>query len=202
VTYETVPSDYACLQIRTVPETGGDTMWASAYEAYDRLSPAMQVFLEGLTATHVGRVFLDIATKLQLPVREPRGSPLNVGQDLKSSHPVIRTHPITGWRGLFVNKEFTTRINEVSKTESDMLLEYLFRVVALNQNLQVRFHWEPNSLAIWDNRCTWHAITFDVDNVKREGSRALSLGEQPFFDPKSVSRQTALAAQAKAAAAA
>lgn len=152
MTYETVPSDYACLQIRTLPPTGGDTMWASAYEAYDRLSPAMQTFLEGLTALHRGDVFLQIATKLKLPVREPRGTPENVGQDLTAVHPVIRTHPITGWKGLFVNKEFTRRIVELSKTESDALLEYLFRIVALNQNLQVRFRWEENNLAIWDNR--------------------------------------------------
>lgn len=148
-----MPSDYACLQIRTVPETGGDTLWASAYEAYDRLSPAMRKHLEGLTALHKGLGFIQLARKFGIPeFRENRGSPENVGQDLEAIHPVVRTHPITGWKGLFVNREFTQKIMELTPAESDNLLEFLFGVVSDNQDIQVRFRWEPNSVAIWDNR--------------------------------------------------
>lgn len=77
----------------------GDTLWASAYEAYDRLSPALQSFLETLTATHVGQNFIDLALKTGATLRSPRGAPENIGEDLTSVHPVVRTNPVTGWKG-------------------------------------------------------------------------------------------------------
>lgn len=130
VSFENVPSDYACLSIRTFPENGGgDTLWASSYEAYDRLSPAMQQMLEGLTATHTGEKFVELARLKGEPLRENRGSPENIGQDLVARHPIIRTNPVTGWKGLFVNGEFTRRINEVTQGESDALLAFLFEHV-------------------------------------------------------------------------
>ncbi len=104
ITFENRPSDYAVLQIKTLPPVGGDTLWASAYEAYDRLSPAYQKFLEGLTATHRGDFFVAGAAKAGIKLRENRGSPKNVGQDLEAVHPVIRTNPVTGWKGIFVNR--------------------------------------------------------------------------------------------------
>lgn len=183
-------ADYACLQIRTVPETGGDTLWASAYDAYDRLSPHMRAYLEGLTALHKGVGFIQLAQKFGIPeFREKRGSPENVGQELEAIHPVVRTNPITGWKGLFVNREFTQRIVELTPAESDNLLEFLFNTVSDNHDVQVRFRWEPNSVAIWDNRCTFHTATFDLDNNVREGTRGLSLGEKPYLDPKSTTRR-------------
>lgn len=133
ITFENVPSDYASLQIRKLPaQGGGDTLWASAYEAYDRLSPAYQKFLEGLTATHIGQGFIDIANRStpKQTFRENRGSPENVGQDLKTVHPVIRTNPVTGWKGLFVNRGFTKRINELTKGESDEVLDFLWEHIS------------------------------------------------------------------------
>lgn len=174
---------------------GGDTLWASAYEVYDRLSPAFQRFLEGLTALHVGQGFLDLAKAANIsPLRENRGSPENVGQSLETIHPVIRTNPITGWKGVFVNRGFTRRIVELSKTESDQVLEFLYETISANHDLQVRFRWEKDSLAIWDNRSTFHTATEDVeDGTLREGTRSVSIGEKPYFDPKSSSRRDALA---------
>ncbi|BEJ02979.1 hypothetical protein CcaverHIS641_0101540 [Cutaneotrichosporon cavernicola] len=198
ITFENVPSDYASLVIRTLPTVGGDTLWASAYDAYDRLSAPLQSFLESLKAEHSGENFLRLnAVYGGNPVREPRGAPENVGQDLLAVHPVIRTNPVTGWKGLFVNKAFTTRILELSKSESDALLEFLFDHVSANHDIQVRFRWEKNSLAIWDNRSTFHAATADLDGVLREGTRSVSLGERPFFDPQSRSRREDLEARAK-----
>lgn len=131
ITFENVPSDYASLQIRQLPEGGGgDTLWASAYEAYDRLSPAYQRFLEGLTATHQGTGFLEIAKRNEQIIRDKRGSPENNTQDLLAVHPVIRTNPVTGWKGLFVNRGFTKKVNELTKPESDALLEYLFNHIS------------------------------------------------------------------------
>lgn len=155
-----MPSDYASLVIRTEPDIGGDTLWASAYEAYDRLSPAYQKFLEGLTALHKGVGFLDLAKRANIsPLRENRGSPENVGQDLETVHPVIRTNPVTGWKGVFVNRGFTQRIVELSKPESDKVLEFLYTTISANHDLQVRFRWEKDSLAIWDNRSSFHTAT-------------------------------------------
>lgn len=211
ITFENVPSDYATLQIRQMPPVGGDTLWASAYEAYDRLSPAYQRFLEGLTATHVGQHFVDLAKRNEkIVMRENRGSPENIGQDLTAVHPIVRTNPVTGWKGLFVNREFTKQVNGLTKGESDALLEFLFDHIssvsffskhqsfksANNQNhdLQVRFRWEANSLAIWDNRSTFHAATHDLDEIKRTGTRSVSLGERPYLDPKSTGRREGLKA--------
>ncbi|KAG7528254.1 hypothetical protein FFLO_06286 [Filobasidium floriforme] len=189
VTFETKPSDYATLQIRTFPAVGGDTLWASAYEAYDRLSPYYQKFLEGLTAFHSAPFFVEQAKNKGVPVRENRGSPDNKGQHLTNSHPVIRTNPVTGWKGLFVNRGFTKKINELNQDESDHLLEFLFAHVASNHDLQARFRWEPNNLAIWDNRSAFHAATYDLGDDVRIGTRSVSVGEKPYFDPESKSRR-------------
>jgi alpha-ketoglutarate-dependent taurine dioxygenase len=93
ISFEPVPSDYAMLKIHTLPPTGGDTLWASGYEIYDRLSPAMQTFLEGLTATHDAKFFLEEAQRLGNPIRKDiRGTALNSGDALTATHPVIRTN--------------------------------------------------------------------------------------------------------------
>ncbi|KAF8918711.1 hypothetical protein CPB85DRAFT_1430406 [Mucidula mucida] len=191
ITFERVPSDYAILKMHTLPEVGGDTLWASGYEAYDRLSPAMQKFLEGLHAVHNATFFIEYAKKHGLAVQDPRGAPDNYGTDLTAVHPVIRTNPVTGFKSLFVNKSFTTRIVELTKDESDDILNYLARHVSENHDLQVRFRWGKNDLAIWDNRSTFHTATNDY-NALRQGNRIVSLGERPFFDPNSRSRREAL----------
>jgi len=194
ITFEPVPSDYAMLKIHTLPETGGDTLWASGYEIYDRLSAPMQVFLEGLTATHDAKFFLEEAERLGNPVRKGiRGHELNQGEGLTAVHPVIRTNPVTGWKSVFVNKGFTRRINGVTRDESDMLLKYLFDLVVHNHDAQVRFKWNKNDLAIWDNRSNWHCATYDYA-AARAGDRVCSLGEAPYFDPSSKSRKEAMMA--------
>ena len=220
ITFEKTPSDYAILKIHTLPgESGGDTLWASAYEAFDKLSPAYKTFLEGLTAVHDATHFKVIADRFGKPIRSiERGAPDNHGLDLVAVHPVIRTNPVTGWKGLFVNRgysltywgivnlRFTKRIVELTKDESDDVLEYLFRHVAENHDLQVRFKWNKNDLAIWDNRSSYHTATYslylamlmcseDYDNI-RTGDRVVSLGETPYFDKNSKSRREALAATA------
>ncbi|CAD0097222.1 unnamed protein product, partial [Aureobasidium vineae] len=179
ITFEPVPSDYAMLKIHTLPQTGGDV----SYEVYDRLSPALAQFLEGLTATHEAKFFHEEAARLGNPLRTTiRGSPLNQGPALEAVHPIIRTNPVTGWKSVYVNRGFTRRINGVTKDESDVLLQYLFNV---------RFKWNKNDLAIWDNRSTWHTATYDYE-AARAGDRVCSLGEKPFLDPASSSRRDAL----------
>ncbi|KKY17020.1 putative alpha-ketoglutarate-dependent taurine dioxygenase [Phaeomoniella chlamydospora] len=167
-------------------------LWASGYEIYDRLSPNMQQFLEGLTATHDAKFFLEEAERLGNPLRTGiRGSPLNHGSDLQAVHPVIRTNPVTGWKSVYVNKGFTKRINGVTKDESDFLLGYLFNLLTQNHDAQVRFKWNKNDLAIWDNRSNWHCATYDYE-AARAGDRVCSLGEAPYLDLNSKGRREAL----------
>ncbi|KAK0703884.1 alpha-ketoglutarate-dependent taurine dioxygenase [Lasiosphaeria miniovina] len=192
ISFEPVPSDYAMLKIHTLPATGGDTIWASGYEVYDRLSPPLRAMLAGLTATHDATFFLDEAARLGNPIRQgERGSPLNQGKALTAVHPVIRTNPATGWNSVYVNKGFTKRINGVTKDESDVLLAYLFNLVTQNHDAQVRFRWRQNDLAIWDNRSTWHCATYDYAEA-RAGDRVCSLGEAPYLDPAATGRREAL----------
>ncbi|EIW73965.1 taurine catabolism dioxygenase TauD TfdA [Coniophora puteana RWD-64-598 SS2] len=191
ITFERVPSDYAILKMHTLPKVGGDTLWACGYEAYDRLSPAMKKFLEGLTAVHNAQFFVDMAKAMGHPIQDNRGSPENNGGDLTAVHPVIRTHPVTGYKTLFVNKTFTKRIIELTPEESDALLDYLFRHISENHDLQVRYRWEMNDIALWDNRCTFHTATNDYAD-DRAGQRAVGVGEKPYFDAASKSRREAL----------
>ncbi|KAB5547078.1 alpha-ketoglutarate-dependent taurine dioxygenase [Coniochaeta sp. 2T2.1] len=182
ISFEPVPSDYAMLKIHTLPATGGDTLWASGYEIYDRLSEPIREMLKGLTATHDAKFFLDEAERLGNPIRAgERGSPLNFGSGLVATHPVIRTNPVTGWNSVYVNKGFTKRINGVTRDESDVLLAYLFNLVTQNHDAQVRFKWRKDDLAIWDNRSTWHCATYDYEQA-RAGDRVASLGEAPYLD--------------------
>ncbi|GAA5878129.1 hypothetical protein JCM8547_005635 [Rhodosporidiobolus lusitaniae] len=194
ITFEPHPSDFAILQLWQLPENGGDTLWASAYEAYDRLTPAMQNFVEGLTAVNDGNGFHNRAKELGRPIHEgPRGHPVNVGNDLSTVHPVVRTNPVTGWKGLFVNNAFTKRIVELNLDESDLLLKYLFSIVDRNHDLQVRFKWDLNDTAVWSNAATFHTVTTDYEGLDvRKGNRTVSLGERPFLDPKSTGRREAL----------
>ncbi|ETN40932.1 uncharacterized protein HMPREF1541_05212 [Cyphellophora europaea CBS 101466] len=195
ITFERVPSDYAILKIVQVPEdAGGDTLWASGYEAYDRLSPAYKKLAESLTATHYQPNFNKIAKEHgeELLV-EDRGAPENSGLDFKASHPVIRTNPVTGWKGLFAAGGQVEHgwIDGVTPRESDDLKKYFLDLISQNHDLQVRFKWNKNDLAIWDNRSVFHTATNDYYG-KRSGNRVVSLGEVPFYDPNSKSRRESL----------
>ncbi|KAF2716404.1 taurine catabolism dioxygenase [Polychaeton citri CBS 116435] len=193
ITFEPVPSDYAILRLTELPETGGDTLWASGYDIYDRISPAYQKFLESLTATYAQPIFEESAKKngFELYSAE-RGSPENVGSDLKAIHPVVRTNPVTGWKSIFSVGHHTKRINEITEAESDHLLKWFVQLITENHDLQVRYRWQnENDVAIWDNRSAYHTATYDYDGA-RTGQRAVSLGERPYLDSQSTGRQEAL----------
>ncbi|RFU31457.1 hypothetical protein B7463_g4892, partial [Scytalidium lignicola] len=194
MTFEHVPSDYAVLKMRIVPPTGGDTIWASGYEMYDRLSKPYQKFLESLTAKHANPDFIESSKRVGFEIHPgPRGALENVGQDLIASHPVIRTNPVTGWKSVYGALNQIQQLNELTKQESDEVLKYLGQLVTNNHDLQVRFKWGVDDVAIWDNRSTFHTGTGDVDvNHIRTGNRAVSMGEVPYLDPLSTSRREAL----------
>lgn len=158
IQFEPVPADYTSLRLTQLPESGGDTLWASGYEIYDRFSPAYQKFFEGLTATFSGDGFLRAAEANPEKVKiyqEKRGSPLNVGKELKAVHPVVRTNPVTGWKSIFALGPFPKYINELNDDESAELLKKFRSVITENHDLQVRFRWRnKNDLGeFWSVGC-------------------------------------------------
>ncbi|KAI1425730.1 TauD-domain-containing protein [Xylaria sp. FL1777] len=197
ITFEPVPSDYALLRLVELPKTGGDTLWASGYEVYDRLSPPVQKFLEGLTSHCAQPAFNESAAFNGFEIYAgERGAPENVGESLEARHPVIRTNPVTGWKSVFAVGNHVQRIEGLTDDESRHFLAWFVDLVVQNHDLQVRNRWQNvNDLAIWDNRSVYHAATPDYQEAfgEREGSRAVSLGERPYFDPLSTGRKEALA---------
>lgn len=155
------------LHLETVPSRGGDTLFASMYAAYDALSERMRAFLDGLTAKHESDYtgqYGDHKPQREFP---------------KASHPVIRTHPVTGRKALFVNAGFTRRIEGLSRHESRALLDLLFEHVK-NPAFQCRFQWQPYSIAMWDNRCVQHVAVWDYYPETRSGIRVTVKGDRPF----------------------
>jgi len=198
ITFEPVPSDYAILRLVQLPETGGDTLWASGYELYDRLSKPYQKFFEGLDATYAQPGFGLSAKENGFELySKPRGAPENVGSELIATHPVIRTNPVTGWKSIFAVGHHVQQINGLTPEESRKALDWFVQLIVENHDLQVRHRWQnPNDLAIWDNRSVYHTATYDYQGLgERLGQRAVSLGERPYLDPNSSSRREALATQ-------
>ena len=160
------------LQIHILPPCGGDTMFSNMYAAYDALSDAMKTFLDGLSATHASEHIY-------------RGRYADRGQkdsDIafpSASHPVVRTHPQTGRKALFVNRTFTTRINELSEEESSAVLKMLFEHAESIQ-FQIRFRWSKNDMAFWDNRCCMHRAIWDYWPEERKGRRVTIKGDRPL----------------------
>ena len=157
------------LYIRQCPPRGGDTLFANMYAAYEALSDRLKEYLEGLTARHDGEHY--------------RGQYKNFGiQDKESypsaDHPVVRTHPVTGRKALYVNKGFTRYINGLPRDESDGILRYLYEHMA-NPLFQCRFRWQENSIAFWDNRCVQHHAMWDYWPHTRAGTRVTVKGERP-----------------------
>jgi taurine dioxygenase len=155
-----IPPLGSILYNHTVPpDGGGDTLFASMYQAYDELSPTMKSFLDNLTATHDG-------TRAFGP-----GAPVNV-------HPVIPRHPVTGKKLIYVNPGQTSHINELSEGESKAVLAYLYEHCA-DLRWQVRFRWRAHSIAFWDNRCAWHRAIWDYFPNVRSGYRVQIKGAAP-----------------------
>ncbi len=151
------PPKAAMLRAVQLPDIGSDTCWASMYAAYEALSPPLQRMLEGLTATH------DLTGPLVRAIAG--GHSISGLQEAQAawpprSHPVVCRHPDTGRRLLFVNSNFTTGIDGLAEAESEALLHFLFDHVR-SPEFQVRFRWERDSVAFWDNRCTQHYALAD-----------------------------------------
>jgi taurine dioxygenase len=153
VTFRAKPSVASILRARVLPPLGGDTLWADTVAAYAGLPQPVKDRIEGLDAEH------DIVRSFGGRVSEDRRAQL--ARDFPPvRHPVVRSHPETGDRALYVNYTFTTRILGASEEESDSLLRLLFDRIKVPE-YQLRFRWTPNAIAIWDNRSTQHYAVGD-----------------------------------------
>jgi taurine dioxygenase len=162
VTFSPSPPIASILQIVRCPPSGGDTMWSNQYLAYEALSAPLRELLDGLTAVHV--------------FAHPDGSYRS-----EAEHPVVRTHPVTGRRSLYVNRMFTRRIPQLRQEESDLLLGHLFTVSERPERV-CRFRWSPGAIAWWDNRATQHYAINDYTE-RRIGQRVTILGDDPQGEP-------------------
>jgi taurine dioxygenase len=159
------------LQIHVLPEIGGDTLFANMSTAFDTLSAPMKGMLSGLTALHESE-------HVYRGRYSDRGVEDRATVYPKAVHPVIRTHPETGRKAVFVNRTFTTRINELSQAESDAVLGLLFDHCE-QIDFQIRFRWERNDVAFWDNRCVMHRAVWDYWPHERKGRRVTIQGDRP-----------------------
>ncbi len=165
------------LHAVVVPDGGGDTMWACNYSAYETLSEDMQRILRGLTCTHsILRYYLPIIRNWE--DGEEKKCEFEVAFP-PVSHPLVRTHPKTGRKSLFVNRFFTDHINGFTAKESASLLEFLYQHIETPE-FCVRLRWRPGTLAIWDNRCTSHYALADYWPQHRRMQRASVSGDDPF----------------------
>ncbi len=157
ITFERHPSKFAILQAKVVPPVGGDTMWSNAYKGYEELSAPLRALCDGLTAFH------DAGPHLR--------------PDKGYVHPVVRVHPETGRRSLFVNEHFTRRIVELSAAESDLLLRHLTSWIQ-QPRFTMRYSWSAGTIAMWDNRCTQHHVLNDFEG-DRMIQRVTVMGDDP-----------------------
>ena len=177
VTFSPSPPIASILQIVRCPPSGGDTMWSNQYLAYEAVSEPLRDLLDGLTALHL--------------FAHPNGSFRS-----EAEHPVVREHPDTGRRSLYVNRMFTTRIPQLTKDESDLLLNHLF---ALSERPErtCRYRWVPGAIALWDNRATQHFAVNDYTE-RRVGQRVTILGDKPQGNEPRWSHHTATESAATA----
>jgi taurine dioxygenase len=159
------------LIAREVPPYGGDTLFASGYAAYDALSDGMKALLEPLRAVNSSTKAEKTRTREDRAANEPR-------QVLEAEHPVIRTHPETGRKALYVNGGHSLRFVDMTEEESAPLLDYLFRHQA-KPEFTCRFSWEPGSVALWDNRCALHNPINDYHGFRRIMHRVTLAGDRP-----------------------
>jgi taurine dioxygenase len=178
VTFSQTPPTAGVLAAKRLPRTGGDTLWSSNSAAFEALSEPLRQMLEGLTATH--------SVAKSFPAERWAGDPAfkeryerAVAKHPPVTHPVVRTHPATGRKGLFVNEGFTTHINELNALESRALLAFLFAHAA-RPEFTVRWNWRVDDVAFWDNRVTQHYAIADYLPERRTMYRATVNGGRPY----------------------
>ena len=176
-TYLDMPPMGSMLLSREVPPYGGDTLFASQYAAYEALSSTMQDLLNGL---------IGISSSAKADVSKTREDRIKtdgkdaVPQEYRAEHPIVRTHPETGRKVLYVNVAHTAGIKGMTDEESAPLLNFLF-AHQVKPEFTCRFVWEPNTIAFWDNRCVQHNPVNDYHGFRRVMQRITLRGDKPSF---------------------
>lgn len=176
VTFEETPPLGSVLHCKIAPPFGGNTLWASMSAAYESLSSKMQQFLDGLIAEH------SFVQGYRHTLRQPGAYEKYrdvIAQNPPVQHPVVRTHPVTGRKCLFVNGLFTTRILGLSEMESRSVLDFLYQHIVEPEHT-CRFVWQNDSVAFWDNRSTQHRPVNDFAPARRRMQRIVIKGDRPF----------------------
>ena len=175
VTWRSTPSLGSLLRAQEIPSVGGDTLFANMEAGYDALDEATKAQIDSLEAVHDNQSFLDGMKKKgaspeQIDAMREKYPPV--------THPVVRTHPVSGRKSIYVNKAFTRYIVGMNKTESDTLLEKLMHQAWL-PDFQCRFRWRKDSIAFWDNRAAQHYAAADYWPEKRHMERVTVVGTKP-----------------------
>lgn len=180
VSYELQPPGTTFFSVIEGPESGGDTLFADTVEAYNRLSLDFKKFLEGL---HVLHSSVEQAKHSRQFGRVERRDPVN------NIHPLVRVHPVTGDKVLYVNPGFSRKIVELKEEESESLLKFLYDHIAKSHDLQARVRWEDNSVVVWDNRRVVHSAILDWDTpVARHAFRVTPQAERPIANLDELNR--------------
>ena len=160
------------LQLHILPDCGGDTLFTNMYMAYESLSEKMKTFLKNLNAWHESEHVYKGRYKERGVLDEEISCPFSL-------HPIVRTHPDSGKKAIFVNRNFTTKVDELSKEESKSILDFLYNHCE-QLKFQIRYRWNKNDLAFWDNRCTMHRVLWDYYPLERKGRRVTIKGDKPY----------------------
>jgi taurine dioxygenase len=173
------PPAYTVLYAVELPPVGGDTIWASQYLAYEALSSGMRALLDPLRAVHTGWPHGTMGPNPDVPVsRSIKMARNDPSADREVLHPVVRVHPVTGRKALFVNPVYTQRFEGMTAVESKPLLDYLHQH-ATRSEFTCRLRWQPGTLTMWDNRCLMHLAVNDYDGHRRLLHRTTVAGEAP-----------------------
>ncbi len=175
-TFRQCPTKYSILRCLQIPKLGGDTLWCDMCAAYDGLSETMRARIDDLQAVHDFKNFRALYGKSEEDQKKLRRM-----EELcpNPSHPVVRTHPVSGRKALFVNEQFTLRIVGMNRDESDAMLGLLYKQVQVPE-YQFRLRWKPDTIAFWDNRSTQHYAANDYYPNRRHMERVAVIGDKPF----------------------
>jgi taurine dioxygenase len=175
-TFRQNPTRYTILRCEIMPKVGGDTLWADMEAAHEGLSPTFRKMIDGLRAVHDFKNFRTTFSK-----SDEDQARLRKMEELfpNPSHPVVRTHPVTGRKSIYVNPQFTLRIEGLAEDESNAILQVLFAQARIPE-IQFRLRWTPGTIVFWDNRSTQHYAANDYYPEHRRMERTAVVGDVPF----------------------